>query len=136
MFFIVFDKHFWLFAFALIFILIATTVVLFRLRIRRFSASLPVALIIFMGFASWYYFSGEEDALSELFWFIPFILTLPVSLLVWAIGPSSISVRAVVLLLTALGAAEYWAIGWMIDRLIARRRSCAKKEESGTRLNI
>jgi len=107
-------------------LIVSVSLVLRLYGIKRFSLSFVLGHLVYFIVLAFVYFGRTQDAQAELFWLIPGILDLPISLLVLLLTPSDVIPR--VILLAILGSLQYTAIGWAIDVRIAKIR--ARREHS------
>lgn len=109
---------------------LAILLAVFTITLRRFqrysvSTSFAIGYTVFIAIAALLYFPGPKDALAELYWLIPGILTMPASLLLFIMKPGSALGTAILIFI--LGTIQYWGIGLLIDWLMAKRQKAANK---------
>jgi len=96
------------------------SVIMREIRLKKFSYSFLIAHIIFIIFMSYVYFTGRKDAQHQLFWIIPGLVDLPISILAFFLALGDMKILAI--LLATLGSFQYFLIGLLIDFLLSKNR--------------
>ena len=104
----------------LVLIIAIVAFLFFRFNQKKFSLIFALSHIIFILIMSAIYFPGEKDAQHQLFWIIPAIFDLPISLL-YPLIPGNIIILAFTF--ATLGTIQYAIIGWIIDLIMSKKRS-------------
>lgn len=104
----------------LITLIAVVTYLLFRFNQKKYSLSLAISHLIFIIIMSAIYFPGEKDAQHQLFWILPGLLDLPISLIYPLLSFGNMIVLAIVF--ATLGTVQYALIGWVVDLIISKNR--------------
>lgn len=104
----------------LVLLTLIVTFVLFRLNQKKFSLTFAISHLIFVVIMSAIYFPGEKDAQHQLFWLIPGVYDLPISLTYFYLGVGSMAHLAIAF--ATVGTFQYLIIGWTIDLIRSKNR--------------
>jgi tetratricopeptide (TPR) repeat protein len=91
-----------------------------RYGIKKYWASFGLGHFLFIIVMSCIYYFGSRDAQYQLFWILPGLVDLPVSILAQILTPHSMAMF--VFLLATLGSLQYAAIGWCVDYKFSKDR--------------
>lgn len=105
----------WFVAFVALIVLVRWT--LRRLGVQSFSWSFGLAYIALIAVVSLLYYSIRGMGQAGLIWTIPMVFAIPSSLLI----PSGSDISFTIFL-TASGFLQYFLIGWIVDKIIQRKR--------------
>jgi hypothetical protein len=103
---------------------------LFRFSRKKFSLAFALSHIIFILIMAAIYFPGEKDAQHQLFWILPSIFDLPISLIYPLVAFGNMIMLAAAF--ATLGTIQYAIIGWVIDLIMSKNR----KELLPTKLGV
>lgn len=92
-----------------------------KFGIKYYSAFFGTGHLLYIGIMSYIYFTGEKDAQHQLFWIVPGIIDLPISLLILILASGDMIILSI--LHATLGSFQYAAIGWCIDYKKSQDRS-------------